>query len=243
MVAVADTSGTTRSTPPVAYGDSPLSEGADLQGTSPLREGGGPERAGGSTPCCVRPPKWCAVALSEVRSRGFRLEASVYDVDARAARERVISCRHGWAPLGGKDGLANAWVGSRFKRIWTEADNGISIFQPSAVTELDPEPDGFLSAKTATDLDGLRVHAGQMLLTCSGTIGKVGLVSRTLDGQVFSHDLLRIKCKNPSDTGYVYTFLKSRDGQLLVGGNQYGAVITHIEPEHLAALPVPNAPH
>ena len=38
-----------RSTPPVASGDSPLLEGACIVGQSPLREGGGPERAGGST--------------------------------------------------------------------------------------------------------------------------------------------------------------------------------------------------
>ncbi len=47
-VAYATTTGT-RSSPPVASGDSPLSEGANVSGASPLREGGGPERAGGST--------------------------------------------------------------------------------------------------------------------------------------------------------------------------------------------------
>ncbi len=38
-----------RSTSPVAFGDSPLSEGANSPTSAPLREGGGPERAGGST--------------------------------------------------------------------------------------------------------------------------------------------------------------------------------------------------
>lgn len=189
----------------------------------------------------ARPVKWCAVPLSEVRTRGLRLEAGFYDVETRTARERVLSSPLGWTPLGGPKGLADAWVGSRFKRIWVDA-GGIPIFQPSAVTELDPAPDGFLSSKTETDLVGLRVHAGQILLTCSGTVGKAGFVSKTLDGQVFSHDLFRISCRNPADAGYVYAFLKCRAGQLLLGACQYGAVITHIEPEHLAAIPVPNAP-
>lgn len=188
----------------------------------------------------VRPVKWCAVSLSEVRARGLRLEAGFYDVETRTARDRVRSSPLGWTPLGGPKGLADAWVGSRFKRIWVDA-GGIPIFQPSAVTELDPAPDGFLSSKTETDLVGLRVHAGQILLTCSGTVGKAGFVSKTLDGQVFSHDLFRISCRNPTDAGYVYAFLKCRTGQLLLGACQYGAVITHIEPEHLAAIPVPNA--
>lgn len=188
-----------------------------------------------------RPVKWCSVPLSEVRNRKLRLEAGVYDVEGRSARERVISSPHGWTPLGGPNGLVDAWVGSRFKRIWTDSD-GIPIYQPSAITEVLPEPDGFLSSKTETDLERLRVHSGQILLTCSGTVGKTGLVSKTLDGQVFSHDLLRLSCRNPLETGYVYAFLKSHTGQLLVGANQYGAVITHIEPEHLASIPVPNAP-
>jgi type I restriction enzyme S subunit len=189
----------------------------------------------------VRPVKWCSVPLSEVRERKIRLEAGVYDSATRRAKDSVLSCPWGWTSLGGARGLVDAWVGSRFKRIWVY-QGGIPIYQPSAITELLPEPDGFLSGKTRADLQALRVHAPQILLTCSGTVGKVALVSRTLSGHVFSHDLLRLTCRNPADTGYVYAFLKSRAGQLLLGSNQYGAVITHIEPEHLSGIPVPNAP-
>lgn len=195
----------------------------------------------GGTWMVASTPKWCSVRLSEVRERGFRLEAAVYDVDSRAAREKIVKSPFGWRPLVGVNGFADAYVCGRFRRIWVER-GGIPIFQPSSVPELDPEPDGFLSPKTPVDLDMLRVHPGQILLTCSGTVGKAGLVSKTLDGQVFSHDLLRIACYIPSDTGFVYTFLKSRAGQRLLCGNQYGAVITHVEPDHLATLPVPNAP-
>lgn len=187
------------------------------------------------------PIKWCAVELSEVSASGLRLEAGFYDFEGRSARYRVISNTCGYTPLCGTGGLADAYVGKRFKRIWSDK-SGIPIYQPSAVTEIDPEPDGFLSKKTATNLERLRVHAGQILLSCSGTIGKAGFVSRTLDGKVFSHDLIRITCRNPRESGYVYAFLKSRTGQLLLGVNQYGSVITHIEPEHLESIPVPNAP-
>lgn len=187
------------------------------------------------------PVKWCSVPLSEVRTRGLRLEAGFYDVEGRSARQRVVSVPLGCTPLCGVGGLADATVGKRFKRIWVDC-GGTPIYQPSAVTEIAPEPDGFLSRKTATDLESLRVHAGQILLTCSGSVGRAGIVSRTLDGKVFSHDLLRISCRSPEDTGYVYAFLTSRTGQRLLGTSQYGAVITHIEPEHLASIPVPNAP-
>lgn len=37
-------------------------------------------------------------------------------------------------------------------------------------------------------------------------------------------------------------YLKSKIGQQILLTNSYGAVITHIEPEHLADVPIPNAP-
>ena len=79
-------------------------------------------------------------------------------------------------------------------------------------------------------------------MTCSGTVGKVSYVSETLKDKVFSHDLLRIDCKNQNDAGYVYAYLKSSVGNQILCTNRYGAVITHIEPEHLATIPIPDAP-
>lgn len=40
--------------------------------------------------------------------------------------------------------------------------------------------------------------------------------------------------------GYVYAFLSSRYGVPLVVSGTYGAIIQHIEPEHIADLPVPR---
>ena len=79
-------------------------------------------------------------------------------------------------------------------------------------------------------------------MTCSGTIGKLSYVSKTLDNQIFSHDLLRINSNDPSDAGYIYAYLKSATGNKILLTNSYGAVITHIEPEHLATVPIPDAP-
>lgn len=107
--------------------------------------------------------------------------------------------------------------------------------------DIKPTPDGYISKRTDTDIDALRVKKGQILMTCSGTIGKVAYVSDTLDGLIFSHDLLRID-SNDDNAGYIYAYLKSKIGQQILLTNSYGAVITHIEPEHLADVPIPNAP-
>ena len=187
------------------------------------------------------PIKWCSVSLSEIVQRGKRLEASVFDVEAKHAWELINVNKYGVVTIGGEEGLATAYTCGRFKRIWVKKSD-YPIYQPSSIVDLYPTPDGYISKKTKVNIDSLRVHKGQILLTCSGTIGKTSLVSDTLDNAIFSHDLLRIDCKNPIDSGYVYTYLHSKIGSKILITNSYGAVITHIEAEHLASVPIPNAP-
>lgn len=187
------------------------------------------------------PLKFCSVTLSDVISRGKRLEASVFDVDAKHARAAVEHGKYPVKMVCGANGLAGSYVCGRFKRIWVEKSD-LPIFQPSSITDIYPTPDGYISHKTQTNIDALRVHEGQVLMTCSGTIGKLSYVSKTLDNQIFSHDLLRINSNNPSDAGYIYAYLKSATGNKILLTNSYGAVITHIEPEHLATVPIPDAP-
>lgn len=185
--------------------------------------------------------KWCSVSLTDIVSRGKRLEAGVYDIEAKQARQMIGSGKYPLTTIGGQDGLASSYTGARFKRIWVEKSD-LPIYQPSTITEIKPNPDGYISHLTKTNIEALRVKKGQILMTCSGTIGKVTYVSDTLHDKIFSHDLLRIDCKDPADQGYIYTYLKSRIGNKILLTNSYGAVITHIEPEHLAAVPIPNAP-
>jgi len=187
------------------------------------------------------PIKWCSVTLSDVIARGKRLEASVFDVEAKQARSIVTNGKYSATYIGGANGLATSYTGARFKRIWVEKSD-MPIYQPSTIMDIKPTPDGYISKLTKTDIPTLRVKKGQVLMTCSGTIGKVAYVSRTMDNMIFSHDLLRIDCAKPEYAGYLYTYFKSQIGNKILLTNSYGAVITHIEPEHLATVPIPDAP-
>lgn len=184
-----------------------------------------------------RPVKWCAVSLSDVVARGKRLEASVFDVDAKNARAIIEHGKYPATKVSGNNGMTTSYVCGRFKRIWLEKSD-LPIYQPSSIVDVKPSPDGYISHKTNTNIEALRVHKGQVLMTCSGTIGKLSYVSKTLDNQIFSHDLLRIDCREPDTAGYVY----SEIGNKILLTNSYGAVITHIEPAHLETVPIPNAP-
>ena len=184
--------------------------------------------------------KWCSVSLADIVSRGKRLEASVYDIEAKQVRQLITSGRYPLTTIGGQNGLASSYTGARFKRVWVEKSD-MPIFQPSSILDIKPSPDGYISHLTNTNIEALRVKKGQVLMTCSGTIGKVSYVSETLQDKIFSHDLLRIDCKETIDQGYIYTYFRSKVGYKILLTNSYGAVITHIEPEHLATVPIPNA--
>ncbi|MFZ3372776.1 MAG: restriction endonuclease subunit S [Desulfitobacteriaceae bacterium] len=186
--------------------------------------------------------RWSTVTLSEVQDKDNRLEASVFDIEGKHAREVLNKGKYPLTKIcSNEGGLATAFHRLRFKRIWVEKSD-YPIFQPSQIVEIYPKPNSYISKLTNTDIDALRVKKGQILLTCSGTIGNCTIVGRTLDNKIFSHDLIRIECIDEIDTGFIYAFLRTKIGQTLVNTNSYGAVISHIEPEHLKDVPIPNPP-
>lgn len=189
------------------------------------------------------PLKWCTVSLSDVISRGKRLEASVFDVEAKQARELITKGKYGSIPMYGTTGLIkDAFYPGRFKRIYCDKQYGVSFYLPSQMTDIYPKPEKHISRLTKCDIEALKLKPKTLLLTRSGTIGTISYVSKTIENCVFSDDVIRVTFKENFDLGYVYTFLKSKIGSLILQTNGYGSVITHLEPEHLEEMRIPNAP-
>lgn len=175
--------------------------------------------------------------------RGKRLEASVFDVEAKQAHDLVKGNKYGCSVLLGEDGIIDtAYYPGRFKRIYCNKGNGVPFYLPSQMADIYPKADKFISKLTKCDINELRLKEKTLLLTRSGTIGNISLVSKTLQETVFSDDVIRVTFKNDYDLGYAYTYLKSKIGNTILQTNGYGSVITHLEPEHLSETPIPNAP-
>ena len=187
------------------------------------------------------PVKWCAVALSDVVARGKRLEASVFDVEAKQAYMLLTHGKYPAVNLISKNGpVEKAHYGGRLKRHYVdETEPGaVGFLGSSEMLDCKPEPVKFMLnyVKTAD----VRVKQGVVLISRSGTIGNVTYVGNTLSKFFVSEHAIRIECKD--FPGYVYAFLKTKIGKLIVCSTQYGAVIQEIEPEHLATVPIPDAP-
>ena len=184
--------------------------------------------------------RYVSIKFSEILERGLRLEASYYDEEGKRVRNIISHCKFEKLPMNGTIGFANVYKCGRFKRIFIE--HGIPIYTASQILDSCPKPTKFISDKTITDLKSLILKENQILMTRSGIIGSVVLVSKSLSGKLFSDDLLRIECHKKEDVGFLYAFLKSSIGHTLITTNNYGSVITHIEPEHLEVINVPNIP-
>ena len=183
------------------------------------------------------PLKWISVNIQEVLDKGYRLEASVYVSESRQARQDLEQCRWPLRNLSGEDGLVTLFRYPQFKNIYIEKSN-FPYFQPAQINEIAPKPMYYFSPSLRTEIEAFRVKRGQVLMTCSGTIGNCTYVRNTLNNLIFSTDLIRIE--PDVHNGFIYAFLKSKTGQALITSSNYGAVIQHINPEHLYDVPVPN---
>ncbi len=186
--------------------------------------------------------KYTSVSLKDVFNNNLRLEANAFNLEAKVAKTKILNNRYGIVKLWSDNGLIDkAFHRPRFKRVYVDHKE-IPFYLPSSITEVYPKPSKYISAKTETDIESLKVKKGMLLMTVSGTIGKVAIVGDKLDNQVFSHDLLRLIGKGNYDTGYIYCYFLTETGQRILQSNNYGAVIKHIEPEHLQNIIIPNAP-
>lgn len=180
--------------------------------------------------------KFCAMKLSEVKAHDLRLEASVYDLNAMKMRQAVLKKSISLFEM-----IDVAYYPNRFKRIYCEKKFGEPFYLPSQITDVRPKADKFISRESPCNFNELRAEENTLLLTRSGTIGTIAYVSKTLAGKIMSDDVIRVSFKNDYDVGYIYAWLRSSVGQKILLTNSYGAVIEHIEPEHLEELPLPVA--
>jgi type I restriction enzyme M protein len=93
------------------------------------------------------------------------------------------------------------------------------------------------------------VRKGTILVTRSGSVGRVIYVGDDIAGfavaqgvAVSEHVIRIVPDTNEIDAGYLFAYLSSRTGQILLSQGIYASVVEHITPEHVRAIPVPVPP-
>jgi type I restriction enzyme, S subunit len=187
-----------------------------------------------------------AVPSGWIRGERSRLDVGPFLYGAVEARERIRRLDAPKEPLksltaGPGGGIFN---GPQFSRRWvTDPAHGVPFLGSSSMLLADLSHLPLLSRKHA-DLPKLRhleVRPGMTLISCSGTIGRMVYARPDMAGMWSSQDIMKV-CPDPAriPPGYLYAFLSCRFGLPMVTAGTYGAIIQHIEPEHIANVPVPR---
>ena len=132
--------------------------------------------------------------------------------------------------------------GPMFKRNYVDyPEHGVPFISSGSMLLADLSTLPLLRKKDAESsrLSYLRLRPGMMLISCSGTIGRMTYVRPDMDSIWSSQDVLKV-VPNPSliPPGYLYAYLSSRFGVPLVVSGTYGAIIQHIEPHHLTEIDI-----
>ncbi len=175
---------------------------------------------------------------------GWRLDAAPFlsgKVEALLALEKLPTTRLADLTHGHDGGIYN---GPQFRRVYVDdPEQGVPFIGSSDMLLADLTRLPLLRRKDAESsrLSYLKLQEGMTLISCSGTIGRTVFCRPDMSGAWSSQDVLKV-VPDPAKVppGYVYAYLKSRFGAPLVISGTYGAIIQHLEPQHLHDLPVPR---
>ncbi|MEW6503903.1 MAG: restriction endonuclease subunit S [Chloroflexota bacterium] len=167
-----------------------------------------------------------------------RLDANYYAQESQLASRIVVDSGYPSRQLG--EVAANIWYPSRFKRILSNANDGVPFIGATELVHLRPEVKYYISSNSTADVNSLIAKENSLYITRSGTVGRISLFSKRLKGKALSEHIIRLDISQ--FPGYVYAFLSSSIGQALISRSVFGSSVSEIEPHHLAGIPVPLLP-
>lgn len=167
-----------------------------------------------------------------------RLDASYYGQEGIKARVLIDKLQDNGIEIETVESLTERiFRPSIHTREYTDESNGEPYLTPTNIFMFPLEPQKYITNYP----DGLKTEPGWLLITCSGTVGRINIANDYLSDCVLSQNLIRA-IPNNGMRGYLYAYLNSWMGQAFLTQNRYGATIKHINPEHVAEIPVPIFP-
>lgn len=88
-------------------------------------------------------------------------------------------------------------------------------------------------------INAIRVRKGDIVISRSGTIGRVAIITDKYDGAIVSDDLIRVRTGDDNKRAFLFTYLQSKYAQDQMTRNEYGAIQQHLEPQHIRDILIP----
>jgi type I restriction enzyme S subunit len=168
----------------------------------------------------------------------MRFDASYHDPIVGYIEDKLKQCKCDLKRL--RDNMGEIFIPGRFKRIYVDPQHGIPLLSGKQVAQIKPYDLKYISTKVTRNIEDWMVKAGWVLVTCSGTIGRIALVPKEWDGWTVSQHALRIvPNKDVVSNGFLAAFLLSEYGQQQILAKTYGGVVDELAEEDMRDILVP----
>ena len=168
----------------------------------------------------------------------MRLDASYHDPMVNEIENRLKQCKCDLKRL--RDNMGRVFIPGRFKRIYVDAQHGVPLLSGKQIAQIKPYNIKCISTKVTRNIKDWMVEPGWILVTCSGTIGRISLVPKEWNGWTVSQHALRIVPNTDIvNDGFLAAFLLSEFGQEQIISKTYGGVVDELAEEDMRDILVP----
>ncbi|WP_374409302.1 hypothetical protein [Hydrogenophaga sp.] len=172
-----------------------------------------------------------------------RLDASFHCPIARFVEQQLKSSGLPVLNLANDQVTKSIKAVTKFRKRVYVPQGGIPLLSSKQLFQIDPiELKGLARGAHIGDMEEIGLKPNFVMVTCSGTNGRVQIVPAYMEGWGASQDAIRVEGSSDEWAGFIFAWLASEYGQSLVLRHQYGSVITHLDREMLGSVPVPILP-
>lgn len=178
------------------------------------------------------------IGLEQLQHRfegGFH--SQIVDLAERALLESGVQLTN----IGDDSIASEIWAVTKFRKRVYVRRGGIPMLNSKQLFQYDPiSMKSLAKGAHRKDIDEIQLKQNLIVVTCSGTVGKVQIIPKYMSEWTASQDAHRLLCRDDETAGYVFTWLNSDYGQALLKRFSYGSVILHIDIDQLSRVTIPQ---
>jgi type I restriction enzyme S subunit len=182
--------------------------------------------------------------INLVRASNFneRIDASYHDPIAEQAIKELRASGTEVTELGDPRVTSEIRPITKFRKRVYVPTGGIPLLAGKQIFQVDPvDVKGLAKGAHMKDLPEIALETNMILVTRSGTIGRVQIIPDYMSRWTATEDATRCIATSNMSPGYLYAWLASEYGKKLITRHSYGSVVRHIDKDMLASVPVPLA--
>jgi len=177
-----------------------------------------------------------SLASNNEFTQDYRLDAHFYNPMAKKAINNIEKFSNTFEML--QNLTDSIFMCDRFTRNYVDKKYGRPFLSGKNIIQIRPDLK-YISLSETSDIENLQVKKGWILLTRSGTLGRVGFIWNNYEDFTATEDIVRIVSNDNVDSGYLYAFLSSEYGYHQILRFKFGAVIDHVTPKDIGFVLVP----